>query len=474
MSGVLQKGGVMRGYIKKITAVVGIIGIIMNWSGQILAAPANHIVISEIQTASASDASQEFVELYNPTSSSNSLEGWVLEYASSSGTTWTKKSTLAGTIPAYGFYLIATTGYLGADATMNSGLAGSGGHVRIKNTNGTVIDLVGWGTAAHAEAAPVAAPLAGGSVERIPGRLSQAAGNGEDSDNNSNDFVQRETSEPQSSSSSHEDPTLVPPDVPDAEPDPLEQPLVITMYLPVTISEALPDPASPLTDAKDEFIELYNPNDMPVNLKGYVIRTGSDFKSYYTIGDSSIEAGGYLSFYSVDTKLGLVNSGGAVQVLDPLGNILDTTDPYAAAKAGQAWADINGVWMWTLEPTPGAANVLSQATGKSTGAAVVAKSSTKKVTTKTSSKKVGVKKTAKVTAKKVKTKAPKTGMAATTATITDPSPLARWLLIGAGCFTIMYAIYGFRHDLYSYYIKTRGNIATWISSRPALPWRRNH
>lgn len=459
--------------MKRLISIVGIISIVVIWPTKILAVSANHIVISEIQTGSVSDASQEFIELYNPTSSAVTLENWTMEYASAAGTTWTKKATFSGTIPAYGFFLLATSGYLSPDGVMSSGLATTAGHVRIKNSSGVAIDLVGWGTAAHTEGSPVAAPVAGGSIERTPGRLSPQAGNGEDSDNNANDFVVREIAEPQRISSPIEDPALVPPEVVDPEGEE-ESEVKAPVYLPIYITEALPDPASPLSDAKDEFIELFNPNNVAVDLKGYTIRTGSSFKSYYTIGDVSVGAGGYAVFYSADTKLGLTNSGGAVQILDPLGNILDVTDAYSGAKAGQAWADINGIWSWTLEPTPGAANILSEPAPKAT-ATTAAKSTAKKAAAKkTTAKKVTAKKTSKAAAKKTKAKTARTGIAAATSAITDPSPLARWLLIGAGCFTIMYAIYGFRHDIYNYYIKSRRNLQTWIQDRPALSWRRNH
>lgn len=458
--------------MKRLISIVGIISIVVIWPAKLLAAGTNHIVISEIQTGSVSDASQEFIELYNPTSSAVMFENWIMEYASSAGTTWTKKATFSGTIPAYGFYLLAASGYLASDGSMTSGLATTAGHVRIKNSAGVVVDLVGWGSATHAEGSPVSAPIAGGSIERTPGRLSSQAGNGEDSDNNSNDFVAREVAEPQRISSPIENPALVPPEIVDPDTED-EGEVKAPIYLPIYITEVLPDPIPPLTDSRDEFIELFNPNDVVVNLKGYTIRTGSSFKSYYTIGDVSIAAGGYAAFYSVDTKLGLTNSGGAVQILDPLGTMLDVTDAYGTAKAGQAWANINGLWNWTLEATPGAANVLSEPTSR-VAAAAVAKSTTKKVTVKkAAAKKAAVKKTSKATAKKTKAKTTKTGIAAATSAIADPSPLARWLLIGAGCFTIMYAIYGFRHDIYNYYIKSRRNLQTWIQDRPALPWRRN-
>lgn len=221
--------------MKKFFSITAVILAVAMWPMQILAATnINHLVISEIQTGSLSDASKEFVELYNPAGSSFIIDNWTVEYASSAGTTWTKKATLYGAIPSYGFYLISTSGYVAADATMSSGLASAGGHVRIKDANGIVIDTVGWGTAAHAETRSVDAPVAGGSIERLPGRLSDLAGNGQDGDDNSSDFVLRDVAEPQNKLAGVEDPSLVvsvPPDPVDVTP-PDEVVITPPVYLP--------------------------------------------------------------------------------------------------------------------------------------------------------------------------------------------------------------------------------------------------
>lgn len=477
----LKNGQGRARQLTKITFIlVAVFTINALWLNVILAATSNHVVISEVQTGSANDASKEFIELYNPLSARQLLDGWTIEYCSASGTSWTKKATLAGYVAGHGYYLVSTSGYLTSDSSMSSGLASTGGHVRIKDTLGQIIDTVGWGTAGHAETKPIDAPVAGGSIERLPGRLSPVAGNGQDNDDNSLDFVLRDLAEPQNTASSLEDPVNLPaPEVEPVDTTPVED-VIITppTYLAVQITEALPDPASPLSDAKDEFIELYNPNNQAINLKGYVLRSGSGFKNFYTIGDVSIDPGAYLSFYSVDTSLSLPNSGSAVEVLDPLGNILDVTDAYPSAKTGQAWADIDGVWKWTLDPTPNSANILSivQADVKQAASIAVKKatSSTKKSSSKKSAAKKSAAKSSKTTTKKSKTKSSQTGILASTAAIAEPSPLAHWLLITAGCFTIMYAIYGFRHDLYNYYIKSYRNIGAWLHNRPAVPWRRNH
>src|SRR4051812_22946888 len=93
---------------------------------------AAHIVISELQTGSKTDASQEFVELYNPTSSDVGLDGWQLQYKSATGSSWSKKLSISGVVAANKYVLFSSTGYLSqADGFFASGLSGTAGHVRI-------------------------------------------------------------------------------------------------------------------------------------------------------------------------------------------------------------------------------------------------------------------------------------------------------------------------------------------------------
>ena len=72
------------------------------WPMAAHAALATSVVISEIQTASATDAWAEFVELYNPTSADVTIDGWVLQYHATGATSaWaTKSKVTTGVIKA--------------------------------------------------------------------------------------------------------------------------------------------------------------------------------------------------------------------------------------------------------------------------------------------------------------------------------------------------------------------------------------
>src|SRR5439155_21089984 len=190
---------------------------------------ANHVVISEFATRGPASATDEFVELYNPTGSAVDISGWKLQYKSASGTLWNDRAILPAnsSIPAHGFYLIANTSYVtGATPDYTSSLWTSGtgmadnGHEHILDASSVEVDKVGWGTAIDPEggsAAPNHGTTANGnSVERKALSTSTAdslaaggahvlLGNGQDSNVNGSDFVtQTHGRNPQNSTNSPE------------------------------------------------------------------------------------------------------------------------------------------------------------------------------------------------------------------------------------------------------------------------------
>lgn len=236
--------------------------------------------------------------------------------------------------------------------------------------------------------------------------------------------------------------------------EPPVPPMPINMvYSSIDITELLPDPASPQTDAADEFVELYNPNSADVNLSGYVLKTGKALSSRYTLPEIIIRPGEYLALKSSQTHLGLTNTGSSAALFDPSGRQLGQAVAYTGAKPGQAWAWSETGWTWTTEPTPGTANII--AAPEASGPALVAKATATKAPS-ASKAKVASAKTSKSTAKS--TSAPRPAPAANShALLADTAaPNMPWLLFALGTLTIGYIIYEFRHDLLSYYHRLRG------------------
>ena len=225
------------------------------------AAP-DHLLVSEVVTGGTS-ASDEFIELHNPTAAPLPLEGLELVYVSASGATVSRRAAWAldaPTVPPGGHVLVANELGIYApigDALYASGMAATGGSVAVRIQGAeTAIDAVGWGTAANSwmEGGAAPAPSAGSSIERLPGG---ALGSSQDTDDNALDFAVRFEPDPQNSGSPpRPDPDATPPPTlgPTASASPTPQPASPSplatasptpdaAILPVGTARALPDGA---------------------------------------------------------------------------------------------------------------------------------------------------------------------------------------------------------------------------------------
>ncbi len=205
-------------------------------------APTNHIVFSEIQIAGLT-ANDEFIELYNPSTTPVDLTGWNVKKKAGGATATATNlvSTMSGTINGHGFYLLVnedSPSSSAADLTYKASI--STNNTLILNDNSLqLIDKVGMGTATDSETADAPAPATGKSIERKAnssstsdsmkiGGVDELLGNGEDSDDNSLDFVLRDLPQPQNSTSSPEPvfatDTPTPSPTPTASPEPTDSP----------------------------------------------------------------------------------------------------------------------------------------------------------------------------------------------------------------------------------------------------------
>lgn len=137
----------------------------------------------------------------------------------------------------------------------------------------------------------------------------------------------------------------------------------------IFVNEILPNPAG--VDGGNEYIELYNSNSFEVDISGYILRSGVDgaVYSYYTIPSGVvIEPNGFWLIYSKDFGFNLANKSGQVSLLAGA-NLISQSGIYSSAPDNQAWALINGGWVYTKNLTPGSINTESQQS-KSTQAVV--------------------------------------------------------------------------------------------------------
>ena len=183
----------------------------------------NHVVISEIYGGGGNSGSvykNDFIEIYNPTSSAVDLSTWSVQYASATGASW-QVTALSGSIAPKSFYLIqegagsgGTANLPTADKIGTISMAGTAGKILLANvaaaqtgampTGTQIVDFVGFGVTANGfeGTGPTVAPSNTASVERKASATSDAlsmsaggteefSGNGYDSDDNAADFVSK-------------------------------------------------------------------------------------------------------------------------------------------------------------------------------------------------------------------------------------------------------------------------------------------
>lgn len=148
------------------------------------------LLITEVQTQSATSQTEEFVELYNQSNVDIPLKNVELFYLTAVGNAALMKVSPEpgnSVLQARSFLLLtrSTWSNIVSDGTFTVGLNESGGHIQVKYA-GTVSDTVGWGTAVKAETAPAKAVEKGASLTR---RV-DANGLFVDSNNNSQDFIE--------------------------------------------------------------------------------------------------------------------------------------------------------------------------------------------------------------------------------------------------------------------------------------------
>ncbi len=220
----------------------------------------NHVVISEVQIGGTT-ATDEFVELYNPTGSAIDLTGYRLTRKTSGGGEDNLVSSLSGTIPSHGYFLLTHANYDGAvtfnqQYSASNSVADDSTVLLYSDASITLVDKVGFGTPTDSETSPASNPADDGSIERKAKDTSDAnsmvngddqlQGNEYDSGNNANDFVVRTASDPQNTSSQIEAPTSTqqPTPTPTEEPTPTptEEPSPTPTIEPTPTEEPTPTP----------------------------------------------------------------------------------------------------------------------------------------------------------------------------------------------------------------------------------------
>lgn len=160
------------------------------------------VVISQVYGGggnSGAPFTNDFIELFNRTNAPVNISGWAVQYATSTGSSWSK-TDLTGTIAPGQYFLIqqASGGAIGIalpapDATGTIAMAATAGKIVLTNTNtliaggtlcpmdGSVVDIVGYGSANCFEGAAAApAPSATNADLRAMNGCADTNNNGAD------------------------------------------------------------------------------------------------------------------------------------------------------------------------------------------------------------------------------------------------------------------------------------------------------
>ena len=163
------------------------------------------VVISQVYGGggnSGATFTNDFIELFNKGTSNVNIDGWSVQYASATGTTWTNSTPLTNVTLAPGQYYLIKEGSGGTvgtalptfDATGNINMSGTNGKVALVSnttaltgscpTGTNIIDFVGYGTTANCFEGSV--PTASTSNTTAAIRASNGC---KDTDQNSADFA---------------------------------------------------------------------------------------------------------------------------------------------------------------------------------------------------------------------------------------------------------------------------------------------
>lgn len=389
--------------------IVAVVAMLLLWPQAASATSIPTLVISQFKITTSDG---QFFLLYNTTDNPIDMSTVQLVYYNHynlANATSSKVITLSGSLPAHGYYLVndgpLTLCYRMLINSLSLGLSTTAGHVEIQRlsqttpggplTNSTE-DAVSWSKTATTAAVQLPASpqfLYRNPVDTQNNPTITSPGTGSwktvivDPINPCLFSSPVVTMAPPIISSSLLLLTTTPPPVI------IEQisteasgpflPAADTGLAAPVINELLPNPGAELSDAEDEFIELYNPNDKPFDLTGFQFEIGATTKYTWQFPDGTqLAPKSFTAFTSAVTGLSLSNTSGAARLLDPFGAVLTSSETYGSAKDDQAWALANGTWTWTLKPTPNAVNVINTP---------ITASSTKPKTTSTGSSTSAVK-----------------------------------------------------------------------------------
>ena len=124
----------------------------------------------------------------------------------------------------------------------------------------------------------------------------------------------------------------------------------------IYITEVFPNPAG--ADGELEFIEIYNADEIAVNLNGWKLDDVEGGSRPYIIGeDVFIDVGQYLEFMRTETNLALNNTYDSARLFNDFNELIFEIN-FDEIIEDASYARDGDKWIWTTAVTPGAENII--------------------------------------------------------------------------------------------------------------------
>lgn len=121
------------------------------------------------------------------------------------------------------------------------------------------------------------------------------------------------------------------------------------------ITEIMPNVSG--DDANHEYIEIYNPNAIPVNLEYFNLVVGKNLEKAFSFPSGTVINGhGYGVFYNNSIPFSLLNTSSRVGLALVDGTPMNEAEMYGSPGDDMAWSEVSGVWQYSDQPTPGEEN----------------------------------------------------------------------------------------------------------------------